>query len=272
MLNTLRLSDIYIFPVKSLAGIRVSASKVELRGLQYDRRWVITDPEGQFFTQRTTPEMALIGTAIEPPFLILFDRFNTADRIAVPLEPPPVDEYALEVAVWDDRMVGSPVDTDADEWLSDKLGQPVRLVAMPHTTERPVDPKYAPDGQLVSFADAYPFLIIGQASLDDLNARLDKPVPMNRFRPNLVFEGGQPYEEDNWKEFTIGDISFKGVKPCARCIMTTVNQDTAQKGAEPLKTLSTYRFANNKVLFGQNVIFLGQEGSIKIGDSIVVVP
>ncbi len=266
----LRLTDIYIYPVKSLAGIRVSEANIEMRGLQYDRRWVITDPEGLFFTQRTTPEMALIGTAIEPPHLVLFDRFNTSDRIAVPLEPPPVDEYALEVTVWDDRMIGAPVDTDADEWLSGKLGQEVRLVAMPHTTRRAVDPKYAPEGQYVSFADGYPFLVIGQASLDDLNTRLEKPVPMNRFRPNFVFEGGQPYEEDNWSDFTIGGQQFQGVKPCARCIMTTIHQDTSHKGAEPLKTLSTYRLVNNKILFGQNVIWTGTEGRVKVGDEIVL--
>ena len=266
----MHLSDIYIYPVKSLAGIRLEQATVELRGLQYDRRWLITDPEGMFLSQRDVPALALIGTAIEPPYLILFDRYNTADRIAVPLEFTAAAETLKEVTVWDDRMFATPVSPDADEWLSGKLEQEVQLVAMPPITFRPVDARYAPDGQYVSFADAYPFLIIGQASLDDLNSRLAKPVPMNRFRPNLVFTGGEPYQEDKWGYFTIGRLPFQGVKPCARCIMTTINQDDAHKGAEPLKTLSTYRLKDNKILFGQNSIWLGPDAAvISVGDEVV---
>jgi hypothetical protein len=120
---------------------------------------------------------------------------------------------------------------------------------------------------MVSFADAYPFLIIGQSSLDDLNERLDKPIPMNRFRTNFVFTGGKPYEEDNWKDFKVGTAEFKAVKPCARCVITTTDQTTAQRAVEPLKTLSEYRRINNKVMFGMNLI-CNKSGVISVKQKI----
>jgi uncharacterized protein len=268
----MQLTDIYIYPVKSLAGIRLEQATVQLRGLQYDRRWMIVTPEGDFLTQRNVPELALLGTAIEPPYLILFDRFNTHDRVAVPLHSADDEDACKDVSVWDDRLTGTLVSPDADAWLSEKLSIEVQLVAMPEHSTRAVDSRYAPDGQYVSFADGYPFLLVGTASLADLNQRLAQPVPMNRFRPNLVFSGGQPYEEETWSDFTIGGLPFQGVKPCARCVMTTIHQDTGRAGSEPLKTLSGYRRDGNKVLFGQNVIWMGTEGVIKVGDLVSPVP
>ncbi len=143
---------------------------------------------------------------------------------------------------------------------------------MPDTTRRRADGRYAPKGQYVSFADGFSYLIIGQASLDDLNSRLAQPLPMNRFRPNLVFTGGEPFEEDNWSDFQIGSVPFRGVKPCGRCIITTADQETAQRAAEPLKTLATYRKRGNKILFGQDVVWTGEgEASIRVGDNIRLV-
>jgi uncharacterized protein len=262
----MQLTAIHIYPVKSLAGISLTESVVESRGLRYDRRWMLVTPEGRFLTQREYPAMALIGTAIEPPFLVLFDRLNPGNRVGVPLEITSIGKSMLEVDVWDDHCRASPVSTEVDLWLSDRLGAPVRLVGMPETTSRAVDANYAPEGQVVSFADAYPFLIIGEATLADLNSRLETPVPMNRFRPNLVFSGGTAFCEDEWGDFSIGDQPFRAVKPCARCIMTTIDQQTTSKNAEPLKTLSIYRKQGNKVLFGQNLIWLGEgsEATIKV--------
>jgi uncharacterized protein YcbX len=264
------LTAIHIYPVKSLAGISLTESVVESRGLRYDRRWMLVTPEGKFLTQREYPAMALIGTAIEPPFLVLFDRSNPNDRIGVPLEITAAGLSGLEVEVWDDRCGAVLVSTDADLWLSSKLNAPVQLVGMPDTTSRAADRRYAPEGQMVSFADGYPFLIIGEASLADLNSRLEIPVPMNRFRPNLVFSGGTPFCEDGWRDFTIGDQPFCAVKPCARCIMTTIDQQTSTKNAEPLRTLASYRKQENKVLFGQNVIWMGKENeaTIKVSDEL----
>jgi len=267
----LELTDIYIYPVKSLAGIRLTESKVELRGLQYDRRWMITDPSGQFITQREIPAMAQIGTVIEPPYLVLFDRNAPNDRIAIPLLSSDYTDSEIDVTVWDDDVVATMVGDEADEWLSEKLDQPVHLVAMPAAAQRIADPRFAPEGQYVSFADGFPFLLIGTASLDDLNSRLAQPVPMNRFRPNLVFSGAAAYDEDSFSHFKIGEQHFQGVKPCGRCMITTIDQKTAAKGAEPLKTLSTYRMEGKKILFGQNVIWTGsEEGLIRVGEEIVL--
>ena len=267
----LELTDIYIYPVKSLAGIRLTESKVELRGLQYDRRWMITDLSGQFITQREIPALAQIGTLIEPPYSVLFDRNAPNDRYAIPLLSSDYTDSEIDVTVWDDDVVATLVGDEADEWLSEKLDQPVHLVAMPTDAQRIADPRFAPEGQYVSFADGFPFLLIGTASLDDLNSRLAQPVPMNRFRPNLVFSGAAAYEEDSFGHFKIGEQHFQGVKPCGRCMITTIDQKTAAKGAEPLKTLSTYRMEGKKILFGQNVIWTGsEEGVIRVGEEIVL--
>lgn len=270
----MHLSSLLIYPVKSLAGIALQEAVVERRGLQYDRRWMVTDPDGQFVTQREVPAMALIGTAIEAPWLVLFDRNNPSDQVRVPLDTEAVLSAKMRVSVWSSRLSALPVSNDADLWLSQKLGRSVRLVGMPDRSRRAADGRYAPKGQYVSFADGFPFLIIGEASLADLNARLESPVPMDRFRPNLVFSGGTAFEEDTWSDFRIGTQLFRGVKPCARCVMTTINQDNAQKNSEPLRTLSSYRRNGNKVLFGQNVIWLGEgpEPIIRVGDAIVLSP
>jgi uncharacterized protein YcbX len=155
------------------------------------------------------------------------------------------------------------------EWFSKNIGMRVRLVAFPEGNERPVDKRYAVGNDQVSLADAYPLLLIGQSSLDDLNQRLNSPVPMNRFRPSVVFTGGEPFEEDEWGKFTLGNLNFAGVKPCKRCILITIDQDTGVKGAEPLATLSKYRKKDNGVYFGQNVIPT-ELGKISIGDEIIL--
>jgi uncharacterized protein len=174
------------------------------------------------------------------------------------------------VQVWDDRCSAIAVSAEADAWFSRLLGQPCRLVFMPDETHRPVDREYAIDGEITSFSDAYPFLLVGKASLDDLNSRLEVPVPMDRFRPNIVFTGGQPFEEDEFHHFRINAIDFFGVKPCARCSVTTINQRTSEQGKEPLKTLAGYRSRNNKVLFGQNLVHKGR-GMISTGQLLQVV-
>ena len=161
-------------------------------------------------------------------------------------------------------------DDNVHEWFSKYLGFSCQLVSFPEANDRPVDPLYSINEEHVSLADAYPFLIIGQRSLDLLNDKLEQPVPMNRFRPNFVFTGRDAHEEDQWREFTIGSNRFAGVKLCARCVLTTVNQDTAEKGIEPLYTLSTYRKVANKVLFGQNLVAL-DHGIVKVGDRISVI-
>lgn len=269
MTSTLILSEIFIYPVKSLGPIRLTQADVEERGLRYDRRWLIIDDNNRFVTQRSYPEMALIEVTITDSGLQLRHRTRDLGILSVPFYPETFD--LLIVTVWDDQMEAVIVNDASNRWLSEALGFSARLVYLPDTSPRPADPNYAPFEANVSFADGFPFLIIGQSSLDDLNTRLPEPVSMIRFRPNLVFEGGLPYDEDQWYEFSIGKLTLYGVKPCARCILTTVDPEKGEmEGKEPLKTLSTYRKRNNKIFFGQNVM-TNQTGSIKVGDEVQVI-
>jgi hypothetical protein len=175
----------------------------------------------------------------------------------------------MEVPIWDDHCIALTVSREADKWLSKKLDTKCRLVFMPDTTKRQADEKYAESGDIVSFADGFPFLIIGQSSLDDLNSRLENPVPITNFRPNLVFTGAEDFAEDNWNDIKIGNLSFKVVKPCARCTITTVDQETAARSKEPLRTLAAYRRVGNDVLFGQNAI-CKETGEVRVGEEIEV--
>lgn len=265
------LSEIWIYPVKSLGGIALSEAKIERRGLQYDRRWMLVDDTGRFVSQREIPEMAMLRTAIEPPYLTVFRKDKPTDKVRIPLAPEADKLGKQQVEIWSDRCAGRVLTDDINNWFSDNLRQSLRLVYMTATTRRRADGRYAPKGQYVSFADGFPFLLIGQASLDDLNSRLATPLPMNRFRPNFVVTGGIPFEEDGWKEIAIGDQPFACVKPCARCIIPTTDQETAARSAEPLKTLATFRKEGNKILFGQNLIWLGNgERRVRAGDRIIL--
>jgi uncharacterized protein YcbX len=260
------LTEIWVYPVKSLGGIRLQEALTERRGLQYDRRWMLVDRSGRFVSQREIPAMALLGTAIAPPFLQVFQKNNPSERVEIPLEMPSANAPKIMVDIWDDRCSARVSDEQINRWFSRQLGQDLRLVYMPDTTRRRADGRYAPKGQYVSFADGFPYLIIGQASLDELNRRMPRALPMDRFRPNFVFEGGEPFEEDNWQDFRIENVPFCGVKPCARCIIPTTNQQTAERAAEPLKTLSTFRKFGNRILFGQNVIWNGATpGKVRVG-------
>ena len=264
----LTISNLNIYPVKSLRGISVKSAKVTDRGFEHDRRWMLIDHFGNFMTQREYPQMALINVEIEHKGLNVYHR-NKKDLnkhfIPFNLFKP----NAITVPIWDDTCSALLVGNDSDKWFSEALDVKCRLVYQPFESRRLVDQKYAKENELVSFADGYPFLIIGQTSLDDLNARMDEPLPMNRFRPNIVFIGGKPFQEDGMKTFKVGNILFYGVKPCARCAITTTDQETAERLNEPLKTLATYRKFENKVLFGMNLLHEGG-GEIKIGDKIEI--
>ena len=262
------ISQLFIYPVKSLGGFEVSSAQLTDRGLQYDRRFMLVDSSNIFLTQREHPVMSLLQTAIEDNKLVIFHKNNTADKISVSLQPAP--GTIIKVKVWDDECTAQYVSDAADEWLSNKLSTPCRLVYMPDSEKRLVDKEYAHNKEINSFSDGYPLLIIGQASLDDLNSRLAEPLPMDRFRPNIVFTGGQPYDEDTMEHVVINDINMYGVKLCARCTIPTINQTNGTKAKEPLKTLTSYRMKNNKIYFGQNILFR-QTGSIKKGEVIGII-
>jgi uncharacterized protein YcbX len=257
------LSDLCVYPIKSCGGIPVDEWEVDERGLRHDRRWMLVDETGSFVSQRKLPRMALIKVRIESGGLVVDAPGMTS--LNVPFEPP--DDKPLLARVWGDLVEGQTVDDYG--WFSEFLGVRCKLVYLPDESVRPVDPAYAEPGDRVSLADGFPFLLISEASLADLNARLEQPLPMNRFRPNLVVRGCEPFAEDGWRGVRIGQLTFRVVKPCARCTITTVDQESATKGKEPLRTLARFRRAGNKVLFGQNLIH-DETGTLRVGDPVEV--
>jgi len=261
----LQISELYIYPIKSLPGIAVKAARVTEKGFEYDRRWMLVDENNLFISQREAPQMTQLLVSIKNDGLHIKHKIN-GELLIVPFDSPSSSNKET-VTIWDDSCEAEYVSNDADDWFTSALGINCRLVYMPDDCKRIVDQRYAPGNSVTSFSDAYPFMIIGQASLDDLNSRLTEALPMDRFRPNIVFTGGEPYEEDMMGNFTIGNIDFYGVKLCARCIIPTINQQNATKGKEPLKTLAKYRQKNNKIYFGQNLVHNG-EGIIAIGDEM----
>jgi len=262
----LKVSEIYIYPIKSLGGIQLLQAEVTDRGFKYDRRWMLIDANNRFLTQREFPVMALLKvTLTDDGLLVTNDQDQT--NIAIPFEP--LKQEFFEVTIWDDTCIGQAVSNETDEWFTNILGFKCRLVYMPDKTKRHTDINYTTGKEITSFSDAYPFMLIGQASLDELNSRLVEPLPINRFRPNIVFTGALPFEEDIINKFIINNIQFNGVKLCARCVIITIDQTNASKGNEPSKTLATYRLKNNKIYFGQNAVHKGI-GIISVGDELKI--
>lgn len=268
-MGSLRLSEIYIYPIKSLGGIRLEKSKFNGKGLIFDRRWMIVDSNGVCLTQRVHPEMVLFKVQIHAGNITVSFSKNGSqpDSTTFPVHLPMIGK-PFQSIIWNDQVIVSEVHPDISYWFSQRLNTRCRLVSFPEENPRPIDPDHRLNNEQVSLADAYPFLLIGQSSLDDLNRRLEEPVPMNRFRPNFVFTGGEPYEEDLWRGLSIGDHKFVAVKKCARCAVPTVNQDTAVKGKEPMRTLAGYRTVGNKTFFGQNLVSQN-DGEVAVGDTII---
>ncbi len=263
----MRLTGLYVYPLKSARGLAVARAAVEPRGLQHDRRFMLVDAEsGVFQSQRTLPRMTLINLELGENFL----RAHAPDRAPIewPLAPP--SGPGRRVEVWGDPCDAISVSPDADRWFRDFLDAPVSLVYMPDESLRPVDPDYAPPDAQVSFADGFPFLLASVASLDALNARLDAPVTIERFRPNFVVDGCPAFDEDEWRDFTIGGLAFRGVKPCARCPIPNVDPDTAHVDGAVLRALATFRKFEHKVLFGQNLLGPGA-GTVAVGAAVEVI-
>ncbi|MCB0580380.1 MAG: MOSC domain-containing protein [Phaeodactylibacter sp.] len=268
----MQITTLYTYPIKSLAGISLPRALVEKRGLAYDRRWMLVDRDGLFISQREIPRLALLVPDFSGPHLIVRHRHEGLAPLAIPVRPPE-QAAGLEVQIWDDRCRALLVSPEADEWFSEALDTRCRLVYLPDESVRPLNPAYGQPGEMVGFADSCPLLVIGEASLDDLNQRLENPVPMNRFRPNVVFSGGNPYEEEQWESFRIGDARFRGIRSCGRCQITTIDQESAEVGKEPLRTLSAYRRQGHKIAFGLHASLAAEEGElphIQVGDEVVV--
>lgn len=266
-MTALTLTEIWIYPIKSLGGIRLKEAKVLEKGLAYDRRWMLVDEEGKFLTQRVHPKMALFKLTMDNEHLtIVHSQKHKSHTISL---RPSIRSEQKKVIIWDDKVEAFEISAETSTWFSEMLQIPCKLVHFPEENRRMVDVTYATNNENVSLADGYPFLIIGEASLADLNSKMEAPLPMNRFRPNFVFSGGKPFEEDRWKEFFIGTNRFLGVKPCSRCVLTTIDQETAEKGGEPLRTLATYRKWDNKIYFGQNLLAIDHT-FVQEGDSITL--
>ncbi|MDF2432255.1 MAG: uncharacterized protein JWP44_1886 [Mucilaginibacter sp.] len=266
-LKMLKVSQLFVYPIKSLPGIAVNEASVTEKGFEHDRRWMLVDANNRFISQREAPQMTQLLVSIEDIGLRITHRTNDKS-ITIPFGS--ISLGRGKFTVWDDTCTGEYVSDEADKWFTNVLGLNCRLVYMPDdNSKRKVDPNYAPENTVTSFSDAYPFLIIGQSSLDDLNSRLPEPLPIDRFRPNIVFTGGEPFEEDLMESFSIAGINFYGVKLCARCVIITINQNSGSKGKEPIKTLASYRSKNNKIYFGQNLVHEGN-GKITVGDELHV--
>ena len=272
-MNNLSLSEINIYPIKSLGGISLKETLIEERGLQYDRRWMLVTENGEFLTQRELPKMATIKVSIEEQGLSV--KTEAGHSISIPFVPN--SDQKLSVTVWSSKCKASFYDKTIDEFFSDALNTNCRLVYMADESKRKVSPSYAirKFEDIVSFADGYPVLLIGEGSLADLNSKLEKPVSMDRFRPNIVIKSTAPFEEDGWKKIAVGDAVFHLVKPCARCVMTTIDQQTGRSaGVEPLKTLASYRLVKKlgkqKINFGQNLIAEKSGERIKLGDRVTI--
>lgn len=265
------LSEINIYPIKSLKGISLNEGKVERRGLRFDRRWMLIDEKNQFLTQREFPKMATINVEIVESALRVS---NNGEQINIPFMPE-VNESA-KVRIWRSKCNAKIYENPINEWFSDILQTDCRLALMPEETKRKINYFYAVHADdHVSFADGYPFLLVGENSLTDLNEKLENSVPMNRFRPNLVVKNSEAFAEDGWKKIKIGDAIFHIVKPCARCVITTIDQATGQKsGVEPLKTLASFRIPKRsikkKILFGQNLIAESEGDILHVGDKIEI--
>jgi uncharacterized protein YcbX len=267
----MKISSIHIYPVKSLGGFSASEWKLEARGLEYDRRWMLVDESGFFLTQRTLPELCLLEAILQDGQLLIRDRKKRQGDLILPLEAP-AGEKLQDVQVWNDLVPALLVEpARVSAWFSGILGRSLYLAYMPSHSERPVDPQYAQPGDIVSFADGYPVLITLKASLEDLNSRLADPVGMERFRPNLVVEGGAPWEEDSWRSVAVGAAQFRTPKPCARCKVVTIDPSSAEVGTEPMRTLSSFHKQGGKTLFGMNACWETHSGHIiRTGDPVAV--
>lgn len=261
----IKVSALYYYPIKSCAGWRVDSADLTPTGLRNDRQLVVTTPDGMFLTQRKFPRMALIRPTLSGNRLMLKAPGMTFETINVTRQGD-----TKPVTVWRDTVQAVDQGERAASWFSKYLGTDVRLMALSETHQRRVDPNFSRSfDDVVSLADAYAALLISQASLDQLNEKLDEPVGMERFRPNIVVTGSAPHAEDTWREFRIGGIKMTGAKPCARCSVVTVDQQTGVMGKEPNKTLATYRKFPRGIMFGMNLIHHNL-GTISIGDELVI--
>jgi uncharacterized protein YcbX len=304
---TVVLSALYRYPVKSLRGGAVTTVTATAWGPAGDRRWMLVDAEGQFISQRSRPRLALLAAELlDDGGLELRAEGRPPVRVPAPapvpvqgpeqapdqepdqgseqrpepgLEPDPEpgtptgggDASRVPVTVWRSRLQAVPAPPAIDAWLSEWLGTTCRLVHQPADAVRPITSRWGRPGEAVSLADGFPFLLTSETSLADLNRRLERPVGMERFRPNLVVSGATAFAEDGWNGLRIGEVIFRVAKPCSRCRVITVDPATGESGPEPLRTLATYRRREEGVMFGINLVAVaGLPGALRVGETVEI--
>lgn len=259
----MKLTALFIHPIKSCRGIRLEEARVTDRGLEHDRRFMIVDESGTFVTQRTEARLSSVTTAIDGDSLTVSASGFGEIRIALEVETGDT----RDVVVWRSRL-SARVEREGSAFFSALLGKPLSLVYMPDDIVRPVNPDYGRPTDRTSFSDGYPFLLISEKSLADLSDRVGTQMVVERFRPNLLIDGDAPYVEDRMTTFDVGDVRFHGVKPCERCVVTTIDPTSGAVGKEPLRTLAKYRRGpDGGVLFGMNLVHDGP-GSVRVGDEV----
>ena len=265
----MRLASIHIYPLKAARAVDLDESVVEPWGLAGDRRWLLVDEDGRFISQREEPSLARVVISCGPGRI----RVSADGRTGLVIAEPPAGAALVKVSVWSSTLLAAAAGPEADAWFSAYLGGPVRLVYLDDPTRRPVDPQYGRDGDVVTFADGFPFLLTSAGSLGELGGWLaadgETPVPMTRFRPSVVVAGALPWAEDGWRRIRIGAVSFRVAKPCGRCVVTTTDQITGQRGRQPLKMLGQRRRFGKELVFGQNLI-PDSGGVIRIGDPVEI--
>lgn len=259
------VAALHVYPIKSCRGLPLKAVRFDLLGPLYDRRFMLVDEAGKFLTQRELPRMALIEPRLGPTVL----QIGAPGMPALKVPMTQRDARRIDIQVWGYSGAAEHAGEHAADWFSSFLERPCTLVRFPEGVRRQVSQRHTQLDASVGYADAYPALLVSEASLADLNQRMKSPLPMDRFRPNLVVKDCDAYAEDSWKRIRVGEVVLDVVKPCARCAITTVDQITGQRAAEPLATLATYRKRDNEVFFGQNCVHHGP-GSVRVGDEVEV--
>ncbi|MEK8170038.1 MOSC N-terminal beta barrel domain-containing protein [Streptomyces sp. M19] len=272
------VTSVHVYPVKSLAGRTPNEVAVEPWGLAADRRWMVVGPDDRAVTQRELPRMALASAEPLPGGAV---RLSAAGREPLTVPVPDAHE-AHAVKLFQETVELVPAGPVADDWLGDFLGTPVRLMHLDAPERRrALDPHYARGDETVSLADGFPLLVTTLSSLDTLNSLIARgddahegPLPMNRFRPNVVLDGTAPWAEDGWERIRVGEVVFRGAKLCGRCVITTTDQRTAERGREPLRTLGRHRLIDQKLVFGRNMVpELPRDGgasTVRVGDPVEV--
>ena len=269
--NDMRVSELYVYPVLSLAGMKVRRFALDRFGPVADRRWMLVDAEGKFLTQRQKRTMSMVHAGLHEAAFghVLTLTAPTGQTIESPVNLKRNEGDRFKVTVWDDTCDAIEESRELSHWLSGVLDVQCRLVFMPETTLRPVDQTFAQKGQTVGFADGFPLLLTTQPSLTEFCTRLGRKIDMVRFRPNLVVDGCDPFAEDKWSELRVGKIPIDVVKPCARCVIPAINPQTSEIEREITETLRLFRRSGDDLIFGQNAIHR-ETGEIVVGDEVTV--